>query len=168
MRALPMSDHNTDLTKKNQYGIYLVYAALAILAIAIGVFLYWAFQPIDIIEVKNSPVPVRTIREHPSADGVVILKIDYCKKASATGRVRISFYSSSREVFLPVVEDKEKPQCGLIEYPVLVPHEIPSEIYKIKFRIEYKINPLRTVIEEFDSKEFEIVDNKVQLPVQKG
>lgn len=148
----------SDLSTRNKIGFYAAYIAMGLLAVAVGIFLYWTYQPDDVLEVRNAPVPIRTIREHPAADGVVILKVDYCKKVSATGRVRISFVSKSREVFLPVGEDKQPPVCMLTEYPVLIPHEILGDTYKIKFRITYQINPIKTHIEEFESKEFEVVD----------
>lgn len=137
---------------------YLVYVVLLIIAAAMALLGYWAFSKRDVLEVKNQPVPYRTIREHPTADGVIILKADYCKYASVTGRGRISFYSESREIFLPVFTDREGAKCEEREIPVLIPHEIAPGKYRIKFRIEYQVNPLRKHIEEFESQEFELVE----------
>lgn len=145
-------------TRANRIGNKIVYAALAVLAVAVGIFLFWSFQDGDVLEVKNTPVPVRTIREHPQADGVVILNVDYCKKLDATGRVRTSFVSDSREIFLPAGEDKQAPECGKREIPVIIPHDIAPDVYKVRFRIEYEVNPIKTVFEEFDSLPFEVVE----------
>lgn len=138
----------------------LVFIAMALVAGLIALFLFWAFQPSDVLVVKNTPVPVRTIREHPTADGVVILNVDYCKKIKAIGRSRVSFISPSREIFLPIGEERQDPTCGQKEIPILIPHELPSGKYKVRFRIEYKINPVRTVFEDFDSLEFEVVETE--------
>lgn len=141
----------------------IAYAALVFVSLMIGVCAYWALSETDVLEIKNSPVPVRTIREHPEADGVVILKVDYCKKIRATGKVRTSFVGESREVFLPVAEDKQPPQCNAgqlqpIEVPVLIPKDLSPGNYHIHFRITYDINPVRNgVVEEFDSQQFEVV-----------
>lgn len=121
----------------------------------------WAVQGRDVLEIKNDPVPVRTIRDHPEADGVVILKVDYCKKLSVTGKVRASFRGTSREIFLPPAEDKQQANCNNgtgnpIEIPVLIPADITPGHYSIHFRIDYKVNPLKNTVEEFDSQEFEI------------
>ncbi len=139
------------------YGIILVAAAMAIL------FGYWLSQPEDVLVIKNSPTPVRTIREHPMANGVVILKVDYCKMSSAKGEVRPSFVSSSTEILLPKYEDKQDANCQVAEVPVLVPPQVVPGKYHIHYRILYDINPIKNNVEvEFDSKEFEITAEQVK------
>lgn len=147
-------------SRTTRLGNYIIYVALIILALAVSVFLYWSFQPSDVIDIHRVPIPVRTIREHPTADGVVILDLDYCKKVSATGRVRVSFVNSSREIFLPAGVDKQPPLCAHQEFPVLIPHDIPAGRYKVRFRSQYQINPIKSTVEEFDSLEFEVAESE--------
>lgn len=149
-------------TRTKRYITYAVYIALLVIMAAIGTLLYWSFQSTDVLNIKNAPFPVRTVREHPTADGVVILHIDYCKNIKATGRVRTSFVAQSREIFLPVATDTQPPQCLDTEVPVLIPSDLPPGKYRIKFRTEYRINPIKTAIEDFDSVEFEVVGNEVK------
>lgn len=144
-------------TQSNRLMNYVNYVILIILALATGLFLYWSFQSEDVLQVKNDPFPVRTIREHPTADGVVILKVDFCKKTSAIGKVQTSFVSQSRAIPLPVGEDRGPKGCSEVEVPVLIPHDTPGDTYKVKFRAEYQINPLKTTTIEFESQPF-IVD----------
>lgn len=146
-------------TRKNKLVNYVIYAVLIILATATGLFLYWIFQSKDVLQVHNAPFPVRTIREHPTADGVVILSVDYCKKTEVTGRLRMSFVSQSREIFLPVIDEPGEPGCTKTEFPVLIPHETPADTYKVKFHVDYEINPLKTVAVEFESEPF-VVDEQ--------
>jgi hypothetical protein len=135
-----------------------VYISMAILALGMLRLVTWALQPSDVLVIKNSPFPTRTIREHPTANGVVFLQIDYCKKVQAEGRVRTSFVSDSREVFLPIAYDNQAPTCQNTEIPVKLPKDLPPDSYKVKYRVEYKVNPLKQrEIEEFESKEFEVV-----------
>lgn len=145
------------LTTRNKIGIYIVYGALLVLAGVVVIFLRWAYQTTDVLEVKNSPFPVRTIRETPAVDGVVILKVDYCKKTDTVGRVRTSFVSSSREVFLPVTYDRQLAQCQNTEVPIVIPHDMTSGRYRVKFHVEYQVNPIKTAVEEFESVEFDVV-----------
>lgn len=147
----------TSVSKKINF---VVYFALIILAFAIGIFLYWQLAASDVLEVKNNPVPVRSIRPHPSEDGIVFLKVDYCKKVKANGVIRTSFISSTREYFFPVSHDREDPSCNITEVPVPVPHEVQPGIYHVHFRITYQVNPLKTVVEEFDSRSFEVVPSE--------
>lgn len=137
-----------------------LFAIFALIASAIGitVMLYWSLASQDVLEVKNAPVSVRTIRNHPSADGVIILNISYCKKVAAPGRARISFISTSREIFLPTSPDRQPAACAdNQDIPIVLPKDIPPDKYHVHFRISYDINPLkRGIIEEFDSQEFEV------------
>lgn len=144
------------ISPRNKLGIWVAYLSLGLIAAISILFLYWSFQPQDVLEIHNEPFPVRTIREHPNSDGVVILKVDYCKKTEAVGRVRTSFVSESRETFLPVAEDKGPKGCNVVELPILIPTDLTPGDYKVKFRVEYKINPIRTVVEEFESSQFTV------------
>lgn len=146
----------------SKVGNYFLYVALGVVGVAVAIVLLWLFAPNDVLKVNNSPVPVRTIREHPTADGVIILKVDFCKNTDAVGRVRTSFTSPSREIFLPVGEDKQAAGCEVREVPILIPHEIPGGKYKVKFRIDYEVNPIKTVTEEFESLEFEVAETEVR------
>ncbi len=127
-------------------------------------FLSWQYAKDDVLEIKNAPVPVRTIREVTHPQGVVILLIDYCKKINVTGKTRISFVSETREVFLPVSEDKAGVGCNFgqdkpTEIPIIIPMDLPPDTYRIHFRVAYDINPVkRGIIEEFDSLEFKVED----------
>lgn len=132
------------------------YILLGLIAIAVAVFSYWALRPSDVLEFKNAPAPVRSIRHYPRAGGVEILDVNYCKKINAKGRVRTSFVSKSREVFLPVAIDDQPAMCLHTEVPILIPKDLPPDVYKVHFHVEYEISPIKTTIEELDSQEFRV------------
>jgi hypothetical protein len=149
---LPDAPSNTTKTINK-----VIIGALVLIAIGIGVVLTWAFQSSDVLIVNNSPFPTRTIRDHPTAGGVVILDADYCKKQDITGKMRTSFVSSSREVFLPLADERLEVGCKRQEVPIIIPKELPPDTYKIKFRATYDINPLKQNIPvEFESRPVEI------------
>jgi hypothetical protein len=77
--------------------------ALVIIGIMIAIFVYWGISGREVLVINNQPFPVRTIREHAKADGVIILKVSFCKKIKNEGKVRVSFVSASREIFLTYV-----------------------------------------------------------------
>lgn len=135
-----------------------VIGALVIIALGIGVFLFWSFQSEQVLDIKNAPIPTRSIREHPTAGGVVILDVDYCKKVDIKGRIRTSLVSSTREVFLPMADEAGPKGCKHTDVPVLLPKDIPPDTYKIKFRVTYDLNPVkRGIVQEFESQGFQIV-----------
>lgn len=136
---------------------YIVAGALAVVAVALGIFFYWASAGEKIITVNNEPFPVRTIREHPTAGGVVFIKVDLCKATDIEGELRTSFISTAREVFLPVSSERLEKGCFVREIPVLIPNDLPAGTYKVKFSIKYNLNPLKQgVVDEFESRGFRV------------
>jgi hypothetical protein len=152
----PMQEGEHHPTTKERLAHRIVWCILAMSFFCMGVLVYWAVSNNDVLEVKNSPVPVRTITPNPTADGVVFLKIAYCKKVKAEGKVRLSFVNQSREVFVPISIDRQDPVCKTAEIPITIPHEIVPAEYHIHFRITYQVNPLKVVTEEFDSLPFKV------------
>lgn len=141
--------HPTPTTKRINK---IIVAALVVIAVCLGVIFSWALQSDDVLEIKELPIPTRTIRDHPTAGGVVILNVDYCKKIDVEGNLRTSFVSSTREVFLPVAKERGPKGCSKVELPVLIPKDIPPDTYEIKLRATYDLNPLKKgVVEEFKS-----------------
>jgi hypothetical protein len=144
-------------TRGNKISNWVAVVALAVIAIGIGIFMSWSFQDEKVLDVKNQPFPARTIREHPTAGGVVFLKVDYCKLQEAKGTLRMSYVSQSREVFLPVVKEQGPKGCMNTELPVLIPQDLPADTYKVKFRVTYDVNPLKKgIVSEFLSQEVKI------------
>lgn len=142
-----------------------LYVALVVIGIGIALFLYWGFQSPKIIEARNEPFPVRTIREHPTASGVVILNVDYCKYYNVEGDLRMSFLNSDHEVFMPIVREKGSKGCRQTEFPILIPNVIEPGKYKVKFRVTYDLNPLKqNIVNEFTSQEFEIFESEASQP----
>lgn len=163
---LPEKNRPTDLekpqdvehqTKTSRIINWFLVIALAIVAVGIGIILKWSFANENVLTIKNSPFPVRTVREHPEANGVVILNVDYCKNIGVNGRIRTSFVSETREVFLPLADENIPKGCQTREIPVLIPKDLLPDTYKIKFRATYDVNPLKkAIVSEFETKEFRV------------
>lgn len=134
----------------------IVFAMLATVIVVGAVFLYWLYAPSQVIKFNKYPIPIRTISPPPPANGVIVLKTDYCKLIDAAGPVRTSFVSVSREIFLPMGEEKSEKGCVNREIAVIIPTDIPPDTYHIHFRINYKINPITHSTEEYNSKQFKI------------
>lgn len=141
---------------KNKIANWIAFISLGIVAIAIGIFLYWSTQGSKILEVKEIPIPIRTIKD-PSKDSlIVILNVNYCKYRDIDGNLRMSFISDTREVFLPLVRERGDQGCKQSELPVVIPKDLAPDTYKVKFRVVYEVNPIKTVVNEFVTKEFTV------------
>jgi hypothetical protein len=132
----------------------LAFAGLAVLSAVVAVLLFWAYQSDNVLTIKNAPFPTRIIQQ--DGERLVLMDIDYCKNLSVDGKVRISFVSKASEVLLPLSDDKQPAQCLKTSLPVLIPKQLPDDIYHVHFRTTYKINPLKTVTQEFDSVPFKV------------
>jgi hypothetical protein len=145
-------------TKTSRVLNKVVIGGLLLAALGLGLLLLWSLQSTRVLDIRNAPFPIRTIREHPTPDGVVILSVDYCKLQDVPGQVRTSYVSNSREIFLPLGDEKTPKGCHNSEYPVLIPVSTPPDTYRIKFHVVYRLNPLKpTVVEEFESAPFVVV-----------
>lgn len=144
-------------TAKDKLGAKLAYLALGIVAACVAVFTYWGLQPTNVLEIKNSPFPTRSVRTNAEPDGVIILTIDYCKNTTKRGEVRTSFVSTTREIFLPIATEQYDKGCRKEEVPVLIPKDLPTDNYRLKFTARYDINPLKEDVPIiFESQEFHV------------
>lgn len=147
-------EHPTKATKTINK---IVVVALVVIALALGLILKWAVEGEDVLVIKNSPFPTRSIRTHAQPEGVIILTVDYCKNTDLQGEVRTSFVSSSREIFLPLSHEQYDKGCRKQEIPVLIPKGLPADDYKLKFIARYDINPLKKQVPvEFESQTFHV------------
>lgn len=145
---------------KRKLALSSVITLAVLLVVAISTVLVWIYQPTSVLAVYNTPFPVRTLHTNTTPDGVVILTLDYCKKIAVDGTLRLSFVSATREVFLPITSDKGPVGCVHdIEFPIIVPKDLIPDTYHVHFRSTYRINPFRTVTEQFDSKNFKVVSD---------
>lgn len=133
----------------------LLYIGMTIATLGLGLYLYWLLIPIDILAIKNSPVPVRPPTNVPG--GVEILTHDFCKLTNDEGTLRISFIGNNTETFLPITQEKSGKICGdKIDLPVILPGTLKPAKYHIHFRAIYHPNPVQTVVKEWDSQEFDV------------
>lgn len=151
--VIPVDVHPTKTTKF--FNLFSI-AALAIVAIAIGIILRWSLADTTVLEIKNSPFPARVVSDPSGATGgIVFLKVDYCKRLDVKGDLRISYVSKSREVFLPITQETGPKTCMNTEVPVVVPKDLARDEYRIKFHVSYDINPLKQNIDQdFESQPF--------------
>lgn len=159
MKHIPPTLEPEPLPKSTKYINRFMLAALVVLAVAVAMLLKWSFADENILTVKNSPFPTSTIAS-PQGQ-VIVMEVDYCKNEDVKGQVRMSFVSQSREVFLPVQKEQQPKTCLKTKLPILIPRDLPTDTYVVKFRVTYNLNPIKqNVVSEFQSRSF-----KVQGPV---
>lgn len=145
----------------SKFWAWVLGISLLVTATFVGILLSWSFASEKVLEIKNEPFPIRTIRKNASVNGVVILSIDYCKNRDIEGEVRVSFVSDEREIFLPIAREQIPKGCKVQEVPIVIPKDLQPDTYRLKFRTHYDINPLKSVDNIFESRMFEVVQENV-------
>lgn len=145
-------------TKKQKLTNYLIGAALALTAVALGVFMYWGFTGKDALVLKgNEPLKVQPV-VIKSQEKLTVF-IDFCKVTHAQGTVYLRFVSDRTELVAPTQEENLPARCyDNFSFPVPIPPQTPPGKYHINYRVDYKTNPLTTVREEFNTQEFQVVE----------
>ena len=141
-------------TKTTKFINYIIGVALIVIALALAVFLKWSLADTTVLDVKNDPFPARVV-EDPTGQtgGIVFLKVDYCKTQNVDGKIRVSYISKSREVFLPIADEKLPKGCNNQQVPVVVPLNLLQDTYKIKFHVTYNVNPVKKgIVADFESQ----------------
>lgn len=139
--------------------------AIALILIALGlcVFLKWELADTTVLQVNNAPFPARIIPDTSNgSNGILVLTLDYCKKQPVNGQLRISYVSASREVFLPLTPEKGSVGCNPTkDIPILIPNDLPTDTYQLKFKAVYSLNPLKNnVTETFLSQPVKITNSR--------
>lgn len=104
--------------------------------------------------IKNGPVPVRP--QTQKADQLVFVGVNYCKTQDIAGTVRRTLISSTQRLVLPIQSDAGPVTCQQVDAPELIPKGAVPDKYHFHFEITYKVNPIKTVVESFDSEDFVI------------
>lgn len=144
-----------DETKPKRWEPGVLYSAVALVGAAMALAIYWALIPLDVLQIKNDPVPVRPPTN--TRGNAEILTHDFCKLANTKGTLRMSFVGETKEVFLPLTAENSSKKCDpKTELPVVIPQDLTPGKYHVHFRATYHPNPLRTVVEEWDSQEFTV------------
>lgn len=134
----------------------VMYFALGIASVGVGLILYWAFTGTDALVIKNAPLPVQP-KFVKSLENVVVT-VDFCKVTDAPGRVVRKLVSDKTELLAPVVDEALPKKCyNNLPVQVPIPDQTPLGKYKVVYRVTYKTNPLHEVTEEFESQQFEVV-----------
>lgn len=144
---------------------------LSFIVVVLGVlmailFSFWSLYPYDVFEIKKLPVPV-TEPENIKSGRLIFLDIDFCKYMDVEGKVE-RFLVSEREVIaLPSYTDGAPKGCQEAQVPILLPYTILAQEFRITYKATYQVNPIRTVVEEFETKSF-VIKPIVELPVEGG
>jgi hypothetical protein len=132
----------------------LTYATLSVMAVGGSLYLYWSFQSTKVLDIKNTPVPVRPQEINPEA--TVILHYNYCKRSDVHGVVTGAIVSSSTKILLPDAEEITPKTCKEFDVPVIIPGQTTDGVYHLEYTAVYRVNPLKVSVEKWRTQEFTV------------
>lgn len=139
----------------SRLGVKVAYVVVALAALTTGLMAYWGAAQYDVLDIRQSPVPVRP-KEVSGPDPTIIATIDYCKKLDVEGTAVVTLVSKKTVLLTPAYKDKTPKTCATLEAALLIPPQATPDVYHYHWRVVYKVNPIKTVVEEFDTEEFEL------------
>lgn len=146
-----------DLNNTQRLAKRISFVAVILIAALMSLIMFWLFTGNDVLDVKNNPVPVKPSFVKSTEN--VVLDVSFCKKTNSTGRVTRRLVSDKSELLAPTDTDNSGKGCH-DHAPIVVP--IPAEtvpgVYHVNYRVVYTVNPLKTVIEEFNSQNFTVTE----------
>lgn len=135
---------------------YTGYSALFVIAVAITILLYWLYSaPAQAVTVSPNPIPV--VNKTVTAGSYTQIKYSFCKNTNVSGRIVIALVGDNVQLTLPVGFERGKRTCETDKVvPLPVPPQATPGNYHFHFRATYQINPLRSIVQEYDTQEFAV------------
>lgn len=146
---------NLDWTK------VIIYLTFAILVGAISTLLYWGFRPYEVYENVEQPYRVLNDNKQVQAGTPVFVEQVYCKRGNYPARVSIVLEDGYYEV-IKTIETRVEGGCySSVSKSALIPFYTSPNTYRIKYKIEVRVNPIRSVSYELYSENFEVIPNSI-------
>lgn len=139
---------------KRRVWSWTAYLALLLAAIVVGTAIYWLNQPEEVIHL-NSPITIQP-PEAP-VESKVYVGLDYCKLQSADGIFSRRIVSDRQEIINQTgIPEHSKSGCVKSQQELLLPKQAEAGTYRIKYVINYQLNPLKSVMVTLISEPFTI------------
>lgn len=140
---------------KNRISFYILMTIIVVAFAFVGLAFYWSTAPYKILEIKNQPVPV--VPTEIDGDRYITAIFNYCKNMDIEGKTQITLVSKETVLELPKSDERARKGCRTIEAPLAIPPHAATDTYHYHFVVTYHPNPLRTVVFEFDTEEFNVI-----------
>lgn len=161
MKRIP--DNITELEPKKKVEFRIMYSILILIFSILLLVAYWLLMPVKVLEIKKLPVPASQPEDIQSGR-LVKFTFDYCKYYDTHGVVERTLISERAIVMLPTYPEFTPKGCDVIEAPVILPYTIATQTFHIHYKVTYQVNPVKEVVEEFDTENFKILPVK-SVPV---
>ncbi len=145
--------------QQNRWLSWTLYISLGVVGIGLATVLYWLNAPQDVLKI-NEPITVRPA--HAQREGAVVLNFNFCKLTNSQGTVERRLVSDKTETISSKRPDNTLWGCHEnVEVGVSIPAQAVPDTYHFEYTAEYRVNPFKTIVEEFRSEEFTVTDKQL-------
>jgi hypothetical protein len=135
----------------------IIKGTLILTAIFLLLIGYWAFFPREVLIIKE-PNAVRLDKNIYHKGDRITYTLDYCKKVNIPGTILRSLVDGIRINYVAYYNNLGV-GCGVISNADLViPDFVTAGTYHIEATAEYQVNPIRKVLHNWRSVDFQVVD----------
>lgn len=133
----------------------LTYIALVFIVIVWAVLMFWWLFP---YKTSTQTQPYKVLTPVVEQGGFIQYEIDYCKYTDRVPEVDRQFVDGIIYA-VPRANVQIKKGCGLVVNSIKVPDNLPAAEYHLNARVRWRVNPIRTITEEYITEKFLVVDN---------
>lgn len=144
-----------NIPDRTHKGFYVAVGALSVAFLTLALIVYWVVFPYQILEIKNNPVPVKPPKLRIGE--TLKQKHNYCKYSDARGILRRVMIGETTKIGLPDQADVTPPICTEATLETEIPEQTPTGKYHIHYTMTYHVNPIKDIIEEWDSQPFTVL-----------
>lgn len=156
-----MDTTNVSNTRLWFYKVIIILLAISTIFVATAVVLsVWPYKTVDVvepIEITNKPIEAGTVAEYV---------VEQCRHTDATAIVTRRLISrSDRELYIPLGGNTSESPAGCYTFrppAILIPLDTPPGLYEIEFKLEFEVNPIRTIEKRVLSEVFEVTAPSIQ------
>jgi hypothetical protein len=132
--------------------IMLCLSIVAMLIVAV-----WLFWPYDVIQHEFGPLPLENTVLH--VGDVIAYHAKYEKYNDALGYAQVQLVDHVLILFPSVIYSGASGKQDMWNRSYTVPiNTPPGKNYYLQFVVEYRVNPIRTVVERYRTDEFEVIE----------
>lgn len=143
------------------YRVTIPLLMISTAAVIIALFLLlWPYKTVDVtepVEITNKPIPARQVAEY---------EVQQCRYTDATAIVTRRLVSkTNRQLYIPLGGNTSEAPAGCYTFKppaILIPIDTPPGLYEIEFKLEFQVNPIRTIKQVVHSEVFEVTESTME------
>lgn len=133
----------------------IVGAMIITIAVLCSILIFWISYPYRILDIKNSPFPVKTSKV--KAGQFMYYHSNFCVLRDATGYISQDLQDHTLILLPPPPAFQARKGCRSVDVPVFIPLSVPPGKYRLNNHGVYPDNPLKNTYYETHSDWFEVI-----------